>query len=76
MKRLFVRPAFQGHGWARVPAERMISEARGIGYSTVRLDTLPFMHGATWLYESLGFERRSADYDTPLQEGVFMELQL
>jgi GNAT superfamily N-acetyltransferase len=76
MKRLFVRPAYQGRGWGRALAQRAVSEARSIGYSTMRLDTLPFMHGAMRLYESLGFVRRSAYYDTPLQETVFMELQL
>jgi ribosomal protein S18 acetylase RimI-like enzyme len=54
----------------------MISEARSIGYPTIRLDTLPIMQGAIRLYESLGFVRRSAYYDTPLRETVFMELQL
>jgi putative acetyltransferase len=38
--------------------------------------TLPSMHSAIRLYESLGFVRRSAYYDTPLPETVFMELRL
>ena len=76
MKRLFVRPAYQGHGLGRTLAQRVISEAKAIGYSTIVLDTLPSMHTAIWLYESLGFVRRSAYYDTPLPETVFMELRL
>jgi ribosomal protein S18 acetylase RimI-like enzyme len=76
MKRLFVKPAFQRHGLGRMLAQRVISEAKAIGYTTMRLDTLPLMHGAIRLYESLGFVRRSAYYDTPLPETIFMELQL
>jgi ribosomal protein S18 acetylase RimI-like enzyme len=76
MKRLFVKPAFQGQGLGRRLAQRAISEARIMGYSTMRLDTLPVMHGAIRLYESLGFVRRSSYYNTPLQETVFMELKV
>jgi ribosomal protein S18 acetylase RimI-like enzyme len=76
MKRLFVRPAYQGHGLGRTLAQRVISEAQGIEYSTMVLDTLPSMHTAIRLYESLGFMRRAAYYDTPLPETVFMELRL
>lgn len=76
MKRLFVRPAHQGHGAGRALAQRVIAEAQGAGYSTMMLDTLPFMLSAIRLYEALGFVRRSAYYATPLPETVFMELQL
>jgi len=76
MKRLFVRPSCQGHGLGSALAQRVIFEAKNIGYSTMRLDTLPSMHTAIRLYESLGFVRRSAYYDTPLQETIFMELDL
>jgi len=76
MKRLFVRPAYQGQGLGRVLAQQIVSDARAIGYSTMVLDTLPFMYGAIHLYTSLGFVPRPAYYDTPLQETVFMELKL
>ena len=76
MKRLFVRPSYQSHGLGRAMAQRVIAEAQGIGYSTMILDTLPFMHRAIRLYEALGFVRRPPYYDSPLQETVFMELHL
>jgi putative acetyltransferase len=75
MKRLFVRPAYQGHGLGRALAEGVIREAKSIGYSSMVLDTLPSMTGAICLYETLGFVRRSAYYDTPLLETIFMELR-
>jgi GNAT superfamily N-acetyltransferase len=76
MKRLFVRPPFRGQGLGRLLAERIVEEARAIGYATVRLDTLPSMPAAIRLYEALGFVRCAPYYDTPLRETVFMELQL
>ncbi len=76
MKRLFVRPAYRRDGLGRSLAERAIAEARYIGYATMRLDTLPCMAAAIRLYQALGFVRRSAYYDTPLPETVFMELSL
>ena len=55
MKRLFVRPAFRAHGVGRMLAERIIAEARAIGYRHMSLDTLPSMGRAQQLYEVLGF---------------------
>jgi ribosomal protein S18 acetylase RimI-like enzyme len=76
MKRLFVRSGFRGQGIGRRLAERMVEEARAIGYSTMRLDTLPSMPAAIRLYEALGFARCPAYYETPLPDTIFMELKL
>ena len=73
MKRLFVRPAFRKLGVARLLVETLITEARSIGYSTMKLDTLPVLTAAIRLYESQGFVRCAAYYETPLSETVFME---
>jgi ribosomal protein S18 acetylase RimI-like enzyme len=71
---MYVRPTFRGQGLGKRLAATIIAEARQIGYRCMRLDTLPSMTAATRLYESLGFVRRSAYYDTPLTETIFMEL--
>ena len=76
MKRLFVRSEFRGQGLGRRLGERIVAEARAIGYRMMRLDTLPSMHAAIRLYERLGFVRCAAYYQTPLPDTVFMELQL
>ena len=76
MKRLFVRPERQGLGVGRMLVTRVIAEARDIGYSTILLDTLPSMNGALRLYEKLGFVRRLAYFQTPIEGNVFMELRL
>jgi putative acetyltransferase len=76
MKRLFVRAHFRGQGVGQRLVERIVEEARAIGYLRMRLDTLPSMQAAIRRYETLGFVRCAAYYKTPLPDTVFMELQL
>ncbi len=75
MKRLYVRPKFRGSGIGKQLAEAIIAEARRIGYAVMRLDTVPKLGAATRLYESLGFVRRDAYYETPVVGTIFMELK-
>ena len=76
MKRLFVRPESQKQGCGHALIERVIAEARAIGYSRMVLDTLASMEVALRLYESFGFVRCAAYYKTPLAETVFLEMKL
>ena len=76
MKRLFVLPTARGIGLGHAMAEAIIGEARRIGYSEIRLDTLPTMTGAIGLYDKIGFSR-IGPYYAPTPEGtVFMALKL
>jgi ribosomal protein S18 acetylase RimI-like enzyme len=76
MKRVYIRPAFQGRGLGRAMAIRLIGEARGIGYRRMRLDTLPRMTAAIPLYRSLGFVEIPPYYKNPVGGALFMELTL
>jgi putative acetyltransferase len=77
MKRLYVRPEFRGHGIGRILAERVISEAAEIGYSRMRLDTVPGnMDRAIAMYRELGFRETVPYYDSPVGQTLFMELDL
>ena len=76
MKRLYVDPRGRGTGVGRALAERVIVEARHIGYKAMRLDTLPQMESARALYARLGFTEIEAYYATPLEGTLFMELDL
>ncbi len=77
MKRLFLRPAYRGKGRGRVLVESIIEEARQIGYTHMRLDTLPGrMDKAIELYRSIGFQEILPYYDNPVEGATFMELDL
>jgi putative acetyltransferase len=76
MKRLYVRPEARGRGLAKQLIAAVLDEARRLGYSEIRLDTLPMMGDAQALYVSLGFDDIAPYYETPIAGTRFMAKRL
>ncbi|MFP5528224.1 GNAT family N-acetyltransferase [Peptococcus simiae] len=76
MKRLYVRSGHRGRQIGRQLVDRVISDAKGIGYKHMRLDTFPFMDAALGLYKQYGFYEIDRYYDNPAATAIFMQLDL
>jgi len=77
MKRLYLRPTFRGKGLGRALADRVITEARQMGYQRMRLDTVePVMNDAVAMYRKIGFQEIAPYRANPIAGAMYMELEL
>jgi len=77
MKRLYVRPEDRGYGLGKLLAERLIAEARALGYERMRLDTIASaMQDAIALYRRMGFKEIPPYSSVPIESALWMELAL
>ena len=76
MKRLYVRPAFRGHRIGDALVDRILQDAKAIGYRHMLLDTLPFLESAIHMYQKRGFYEIPCYNDSPVETTIFMQYDL
>lgn len=76
MKRLYVRPKFRGKHIGNLLVKKIIEDAKLIGYSSMLLDTFPFLNSAIKLYKSYGFYEIPSYNNNPLDSLIYMKLDL
>lgn len=76
MKRLYVATDYRGLGIGRSLTEEFISTARALGYSAIRLDTIPRLGVAYTIYQKFGFRKIRPYTHNPDPDAIFLELKL
>lgn len=89
IQRMYVLPGFRGKDIGRALVERLIEDARMIGYRQLKLESLEFLDAAHSLYRSVGFREIDAYADNSMKSyqaaetldryysiTVFMEMEL
>ena len=76
MKRLYVRPQFRGENIGNILIQKIINDAKEIGYQYMLLDTLPFLKSAVHMYKKYGFYEIDSYNDSPMKSSIFMKLDL
>lgn len=70
MKRLYVVPQQRGRGIGRGLSEALLSVAKAVGHTTMRLETLERLEAAIGLYRDMGFAKdptqTRTEGDTPI----------
>lgn len=76
IKRLYVRDSYRGHGIGNVLTDRLIQDAKQIGYRHILLDTFPFLERAIHMYKVRGFREIEKYNDSPMASTIYMKLDL
>lgn len=89
VQRMYVYLLYRGKGIGRAIINRLVKDARSIGYRQLRLESLIFLHAAHSLYRSVGFREIDPYVDNSMRSyqasenlsryyaiTVFMELDL
>jgi putative acetyltransferase len=73
VKRMYIRPGYQGKGIGKALMEKVLETAATLNYRIIKLDTLSKMSAAVGLYKSFGFvETKPYNYN-PHEEVLYFE---
>lgn len=76
MKRLYIKPEFRGNKIGVQLIQKIILDAKEIGYTHMMLDTLPCLQSAILMYEKFGFYTIERYNNSPISTAIYMKLDL
>ncbi len=76
LKRLYVCESFRRLGIGRMLVEKIIAQAKEIGYERIFLDTFPFLESAIRMYKKLGFKETESYNGNPMDNLIYLKLEL
>jgi ribosomal protein S18 acetylase RimI-like enzyme len=76
LKRMFVDPTYRGLQLGQQILQQALNEAKQLGYTLIRLDTVPNMQAAIKLYKAAGFYEIEPYRFNPMPGAIYMEKQL
>ncbi len=76
IKRVYVIPTAQGLGLGKALFQRVLCDAKKLGYHYARLDSLKRLHKAAKLYHAVGFYEIAPYNINPHEDVYYMELDL
>lgn len=76
LKRMFVDPGYRGLHLGQQLLQGSLAAAKQLGYTSIRLDTVPNMRSAIKLYQAAGFREIEPYRFNPMPGAIFMEKEL
>ena len=76
MKRMYVLADYHGMGVGKALTEAFLGQAREMGYSSARLDSIRELDKALRLYQGFGFKEIEPYRFNPHHEAIFMECKI
>ena len=76
VKRMYIRPQYQGKGVGKLLMESVMEEAKAMNYKIIKLDTLAKMIPAVGLYKSFGFKETKPYNYNPYADVLYFEKYL
>jgi putative acetyltransferase len=73
LKRMYVQPEYRQHQIGRKLLTHALDAVQSLGYTSIRLDTLPSMTTAQHLYRTFGFNEITSYRMNPVEGVIYME---
>ena len=68
IKRMYIRPTYQGKGYGKALLQQLLKKAKEFRYHSIYLESGPFMTTAHHLYHSVGFVERNEYPETEVPQ--------